>query len=401
MLEDKNVVVGVTGGIAAYKAVEIVSRLKKLGANVDIIMTESATEFVKPLTFQSISHNPVYKDMFGTPNNWDVEHIALAKKADLILVAPATANIIGKLANGIADDMLSTTLMATTAPVLLAPAMNKNMYQNSIVQANISYLQEHHYDIIEADAGYLACGTVGKGRLPAPEEIVKQVVVRCLTDFDLSGRKVLITAGGTQESLDPVRYFGNHSSGKMGYSLARVAQAKGADVSLVSAPTNLNKPAGVDLLEVKTAQEMYQQVLELQEEQDIIIMAAAVADYRPSESSCQKIKKGSAELNLQLEATTDILYQLGQQKRDDQLLVGFAAETEDLLENAQQKLTNKRADFIVANNVLAEDIGFNSDSNQVIIISQQKKKKIAKADKLEIAIHIFDYILRKGFAREG
>ena len=393
MLEDKNIIVGVTGGIAAYKAVEIVSSLTKLGANVEVIMTEAATEFVQPITFQSISHNPVYYDMFGPPQSWDVEHISLAQKADLVLLAPATANMIGKVANGIADDMLSTTIMATTAPVLIAPAMNNKMYQNSIVQDNISYLRKKGYKFIETDAGYLACGTVGKGRLPEPQEIVKQAVVQLLSTAQLAGKKVLVTAGGTQEGIDPVRYIGNHSSGKMGYNLARVAQAKGAEVTLVSAPTNLTKPNGVDLINVETAQEMYQEVMGLQEEQDIIIMAAAVADYRPHKVRNEKMKKGSGELRLDLERTEDILYQLGQLCNSEQTLVGFAAETEDLLANAQQKLKKKKLDFIVANDVSASDVGFASDDNQVIIISDQEQKEIEKADKLKIAIEIFNYIL--------
>lgn len=400
MLEDKNIVVGVTGGIAAYKAVQIVSSLTKLGANVEVIMTESATEFVKPLTFQSISHNPVRQDMFTPPKNWDVEHISLAQKADLMLLAPATANMIGKLANGIADDMLSTTVMATTAPVLIAPAMNNKMYENPIVQDNISYLKKHNYKFIEADAGYLACGTVGKGRLPDPEEIVQQSIVEILSTEELTEKKVLVTAGGTQEDLDPVRYLGNYSTGKMGYNLARVAQVEGADVTLVSAPTNLNKPNGVDLVEIKSAEEMYQQVMELQEEQDIIIMAAAVADYRPVNREVQKIKKSSDELRLELERTTDILSQLGQVRDDEQVLVGFAAETEDLLANAQQKLKEKQADLIVANDVSASDIGFASDDNQVTLISEQGQKKIKKANKLKIAIQIFNEIMQLAADKE-
>ena len=394
MLEDKNIIVGVTGGIAAYKAVEIVSSLTKLGANVEVIMTESATEFVKPLTFQSISHNPVRQEMFAPPQNWDVEHISLAQKADLMLLAPATANILGKLANGIADDMLSTTIMATTAPVLIAPAMNDKMYENSIVQDNINYLKEHNYKFIEADAGYLACGTIGKGRLPAPEEIVQQSIVELLSTKQLADKKVLVTAGGTQEPLDPVRYLGNYSTGKMGYNLARVAQVGGADVTLVSAPTNLNKPNGVDLVKVETAEEMYQQVMELQAEQDIIIMAAAVADYKPKNKEVQKMKKNTGPLKLELDRTKDILFELGQVRKDEQILVGFAAETEDLLTNAQQKLKEKQADLIIANDVSSSDIGFASDNNQVTLISEHEQQEIEKADKLKIAIQIFNYIMK-------
>ena len=401
MLEDKNIIVGVTGGIAAYKAVEVVSRLTKLGANVEVIMTEAATEFVKPLTFQSISHNPVRQDMFSPPKNWDVEHISLAQKADLMMLVPATANIIGKLANGIADDMLSTTVMATTAPVLIAPAMNTKMYENQIVQDNIAYLKKYDYKFVEADAGYLACGTVGKGRLPAPKEIVKQAAVQLLYNENLTGKKVLVTAGGTKEELDPVRYLGNHSTGKMGYNLARVAQAKGADVTLISAPTNLNKPNGVKLINIKTAEEMYQQVMKLQEEQDIIIMAAAVADYRPKNKNQQKMKKSSGKFKLELERTTDILQQLGAAKSPEQLLVGFAAETQDLLNNARKKLDKKKLDLIVANDVSGSDIGFASDKNQVTVISKNEVKEIDKANKLKIAVAIFEQIMRLAVKKEG
>ena len=401
MLENKNVIVGVTGGIAAYKAVEVVSSLTKLGANVEVIMTEAATEFVRPLTFQSISHNPVRYKMFSSPENWDVEHISLAKKADLMLLAPATANIIGKIANGIADDMLSTTVMATTAPVLIAPAMNTKMYENQIVQDNMNYLREHNYKFLEADAGYLACGTVGKGRLVEPQEIVKQAIVQLVSSADLTGKRVLITAGGTQEELDPVRYLGNHSSGKMGYNLARVAQASGANVTLISAPTNLNKPNGVNLIEVKTAQEMYQQVTTYQAEQDIIIMAAAVADYRPKNKRQQKLKKGSQNLIVELERTTDILQQLGINKNEQQLLVGFAAETEDVLSNAQEKLAKKQLDFIIANDISKSEVGFASDNNQVTIISENQEKEIEKADKLKIASDIFAYIMETDGKKEG
>ena len=386
MLEDKNVIIGITGGIAAYKAVEIVSSLTKLGANVEVIMTESAAEFVQPLTFQSISHNPVRQNMFGAPENWDVEHISLAQKADLVLIAPGTANIIGKLANGIADDMLSTTIMATTAPVLIAPAMNTKMYENPIVQDNINYLKEYGYKFIEADSGYLACGTVGKGRLPDPQEIVKQSVIYLLSSEDLTDKKILVTAGGTEEELDPVRYLGNHSTGKMGYHLARAAQVMGAEVTLVSAPTKLNKPPGLELVNVKTAQEMYEEVMELHNSQDVIIMAAAVADYRPKKKQKEKLKKEQGDLTLALERTTDILAQLGQETNEGQSLVGFAAETEDLLANAKKKLVQKRVDLIIA--------------NQVTLLSAGEEKKIEKAAKIKIAIQILDYLAENILTKE-
>lgn len=401
MLKDKNIIVGVTGGIAAYKAVEVVSSLTKLGANVEVIMTKSATEFVKPLTFQSISHNPVRQKMFSPPQNWDVEHISLAQKADLILLAPATANMIGKIANGIADDMLSTTVMATTAPVLIAPAMNTKMYENQIVQDNINYLKEHNYKFVEAEAGYLACGTIGKGRLAAPQEIVKQVTAQLLTTEKMLGKRVLITAGGTQEAVDPVRYLGNHSSGKMGYNLARIVQASGADVTLISAPTNLSPPNGVNVINVKTAEEMYSQVINYQDQQDIIIMAAAVADYRPKNKRQQKLKKETQDLKLELERTKDILQQLGVNKSDEQLLVGFAAETNHLLSNARKKLNKKQLDFIVANDISKSEVGFASDENQVTIVSEEEEQEIKKADKLKVASEIVAYIIKNAIEKEG
>ncbi|WP_408955974.1 bifunctional phosphopantothenoylcysteine decarboxylase/phosphopantothenate--cysteine ligase CoaBC [Natroniella sp. ANB-PHB2] len=392
MLKDKTIVIGVTGGIAAYKSLEVVSRLKKLGANVHVIMTEAATKFVQPLTFRSLSHNPVIVDMFAEPQSWDVEHISLAEKADIFLVAPATANLIGKVANGIADDMLSTTVMATKAKVVFSPAMNVNMYQNSIVQKNIIKLKEEGYRFIEPDKGYLACGTEGKGRLPEPEEVVASTVSYLLSPCDLIGKKVLITAGGTQEDLDPVRYLGNRSSGKMGYELARIAKARGANVTLISAPTHLNKPSGVKIIKVRTAEEMYQQVFRYQAEQDIIIMAAAVADYTPQSIAENKIKKSNG-LTLELERTTDILEKLGNEK-GEQLLVGFAAESNNLIENAQQKLKKKKIDFIVANDISARDTGFASDFNKVVIISTDDQIEVAKATKLEVADRIFSEIAK-------
>ncbi|GAB6100608.1 bifunctional phosphopantothenoylcysteine decarboxylase/phosphopantothenate--cysteine ligase CoaBC [Halanaerocella petrolearia] len=394
MLEDKTVIIGVTGGIAAYKAVEITSRFKKLGAEVHVIMTESATEFVKPLTFRSISHNPVVVSMFSEPKRWDVEHISLADKADLMLLAPATANIIGKIANGIADDMLSTTVMATQAEVVLAPAMNVNMYENPIVQDNLSYLKEQGYKMIEADKGYLACGYEGRGRFPKPEEIVKTSSAYLLNQGqdDLVDKKVLITAGGTKESLDPVRFIGNHSSGRMGYALARAAQARGAEVTLVSAPTNLTQPKGCKLIEVTTAREMYQQVISQQEEQDIIIMAAAVADYRPAQVAENKIKKDTGSLTLELERTKDILATLGEEKKKGQILVGFAAESDNLITNAQSKLKKKKTDLIVANDITATTTGFGASDNRVTIISQEEEAELPQADKLEIATKILDKV---------
>ncbi|WP_027340743.1 bifunctional phosphopantothenoylcysteine decarboxylase/phosphopantothenate--cysteine ligase CoaBC [Halonatronum saccharophilum] len=392
MLKGKKIVIGVTGGIAVYKAVDIVSRLKKLGAEVNVIMTKAATEFVTPLTFQSLSHNPVVVDMFGKAHYWDVEHISLADKADLMLIAPATANIIGKIANGIADDMLSTTIMATKAKVVLSPAMNVNMYNNPIFQENLSYLKEKGYKVIEADAGYLACGYEGRGRLPDPEEIVNNAVAYLLAqEEDLKGKRIMITAGGTREELDPVRYLGNNSSGKMGYSLARMAKARGADVTLVSASTELSPPKGVDIIIAQSASHMYKEVLENREGQDAIIMAAAVADYRPKRRLDSKLKKKEGPLSLELDRTEDILASLGKDKKD-QVLVGFAAESDNIIENAESKLKRKKADLIVANDISKDDTGFSSDSNQVVIISEDKEVEIPKSNKLVIADKILDQL---------
>ncbi len=388
MLENKNIVVGVTGGIASYKTLAIVSNLKKAGANVNVIMTKAATEFVQPLTFRSLSQNPVTVEMFSEPRNWDVEHISLADKADIFLIAPATANIIGKIANGIADDMLSTTIMATEAEVIIAPAMNVKMYQNSIVQENISLLKEHGYTIIEPDKGYLACGYEGQGRFPEPEEISEYAKAHLMVENTLEGKKVLVTAGGTKEALDPVRYLGNHSSGKMGYALARVAEAKGAEVTLISAPSNLNSPKGINKIDIETAQEMKEEVFKHRDKQDIIIMAAAVADYRPKDKSEDKIKKSDDNLYLELEATDDILAQLGAEKQSE-LLIGFAAESNNMLAYAREKLERKNLDLIVANNISKSDIGFAANKNKVTIIKQEEQVEVLKANKLKIAVDIF------------
>jgi len=392
-LKKKNILLGVTGGIAAYKSLEIVSRLKKAGAEVDVIMTEAATKFVQPLSFRSLSHNPVVIDMFSEPKQWDVKHIALAEKADLFLVAPATANIIGKITNGIADDMLSTTIMATTAPKVLAPAMNHNMYMNSVVQRNLNDLNELGYKIIEADSGYLACGVEGKGRLPDPEVIVNYIAeeLREEPKDDLVGKNILVTAGGTQEPLDPVRYLGNYSSGKMGYAIARQAVNRGANVTLISAPTNLKAPTEVKVVSVKTAKEMYEAVMEIQSEQDIIIKAAAVADYRPEIKAKNKLKKDGSDLQIKLKRNPDILAELGEVK-EDKVLVGFAAESEELVANAKEKLENKNLDLIIANDITAEDAGFGTDTNRVIMISKDEELKIPKTSKDKVAQKLLDKV---------
>jgi len=394
MLRGKNIVVGVAGGIAVYKVVDIVSRLKKQGANVYVIMTQAAANFVTPLTFREISGHPVVVDMWAETTNWNVEHIALATAADLFLMAPATANIIGKIANGIADDMLSTTVMATNAPVILAPAMNTNMYLNPIVQQNITKLTQLGYHFIEPGCGALACGTEGVGRLPEPEVIVGKVIKMLNGKDDFVGKKVLITAGGTQEAIDPVRYIGNRSSGKMGYALARVAASRGAEVVLVSGPTHLLPPLGVVVNYVESASQMRDAVLANFSNSNIIIKAAAVADYRPQTMCVDKIKKSSATLNLVLEKTPDILFELGQLKKQ-QILVGFAAETQELLVNAQDKLIRKNLDMIVANDITVPGAGFNVDTNIVKLLYRDgHMEELPMMSKEQLAGIILDKIRR-------
>lgn len=374
MLENRKIVLGVSGGIAVYKVCDVVSRLKKLGAHVNVIMTKNATEFVSPLTFQSLSHEPVTVDMFQEVVKWDIEHIALAKKADLFLLAPATANLIGKLANGIADDMLTTTVMATKAPVLIAPAMNTNMYENPIVQGNIKKLEEYGYRFIEPAYGRLACGDLGQGKLADVEEIVNKVQEYFQGNI-LKDKRVLITAGPTREALDPVRYLTNHSSGKMGFAIAKEAVKQGAEVTLIAGPVNLSPPIGLSHYQpVTTGQQMFDVVKEHLDAQDIIIKTAAVADYRPDYVP-DKIKKKDGDLTLTLKRNPDILAWIGLHKKPEQVLVGFAAETRDVMENAKKKLEKKSLDLIVANDVSQSGAGFKSDTNQVTMISKDGKKE--------------------------
>ena len=395
MLQGKKIVVGVAGGIAVYKVVDIVSRLKKQGANVYVVMTKAAANFVTPLTFREISGHPVVADMWNETPHWNVEHIALATSADLFLLAPATANIIGKIANGIADDMLSTTVMATTAPVVFAPAMNTNMYLNPIVQQNITKLMELGYIFIEPESGLMACGTEGIGRLPMPEVIVANVINVLTSKKDLAGKKILVTAGGTQEAIDPVRYIGNRSSGKMGYALAKMAAARGAEVTLISGPTHLAPPAGVVVRYIQSAAEMRDEVLVHYAASDIVIKAAAVADYRPQTMANNKIKKNSATLELILEKTSDILFELGQLKKH-QLLVGFAAETQELIAHAQGKLAKKNLDMIVANDITVPGAGFNVDTNIVKLLHRDGRiQELPKMSKEQLAGIILDEIIKK------
>ncbi|MBB6715147.1 bifunctional phosphopantothenoylcysteine decarboxylase/phosphopantothenate--cysteine ligase CoaBC [Clostridium gasigenes] len=398
MKSKKCVVIGVSGGIAVYKALDIISALKKQDVDVRVIMTKSATEFVTPLSFQSLSQNMVATDMFAEPKAFEIQHISLAQKADLMLIAPATANIIGKVVNGIADDMLSTTIMATKAKVIFAPAMNTNMYENVIVQSNIEKLISYGYEFITPGSGRLACGDVGVGKLADVNIIVNKVLEelnKATKKQDLKGKKVLVSAGPTIAQIDPVRFITNRSTGKMGYNLAQEAKDRGAEVVLVSGPTSLENPKGVKVINVNTNDEMKDAILEHFHNSDIVIKAAAVADYKPKEYSTQKIKKGDEDLNLVLTRDNDILKLLGD-KKTHQLLVGFAAESNNVIENAKKKLEKKNLDFIVANDITAKETGFGSDDNKVIIISSTgEKKELDKMSKKEVASNIFDTILEK------
>ena len=393
MLKDKTVVIGVSGGIAVYKTLDVVSRLRKLGVNVNVIMTKSATEFVTPLSFQSLSQNYVVCDMFEDPKTWDVEHISLAKRADVFLIAPATANVIGKIANGIADDMLTTTVMATKAKVLIAPAMNTNMYENPILQRNINTLKELGYNFVEPESGRLACGDTGKGKLASPETIVDEVVKLLSKGQDLKGKSIIVTAGPTVESIDPMRYITNRSTGKMGYSIAKEAIERGADVTLITGPTNLTPPQNLKkLVKIESAKDMYEAVLANLDENDVVIKSAAVEDYKPKNYSNKKIKKSDDDLVIELDRNKDIAQEIGKIK-NNKILVGFAAETNDLIENASLKIKKKNLDFIVANDLTKEGAGFGVDTNIVKIIDKEGNiTEYPKMKKEEVANIILDKI---------
>ena len=389
----KNVVIGVSGGIAVYKALDVISKLKKHDINVHVIMTKSAQEFVTPLSFQSLSQNMVVKDMFEEPKAFEIQHISLAKKADLIVVVPATANIIGKVAGGIADDMLSTTIMATRAKVIFAPAMNTNMYTNPIVQENISKLKSLGYEFISPASGRLACGDVGDGKLADTEVIVDAILSKLHEPKDLIGKKVLVTAGPTRANVDPVRFISNRSTGKMGYAIATEARDRGAEVVLISGPSNEKVPAGVKFISVETNEEMLEAALAEYETSDIVIKSAAVADYKPKVYSDKKIKKGPGDLVLELTRDNDILRILGENKKH-QILVGFAAESNDVLENAHKKLESKNLDYIVANNIREKDAGFGTDTNRVTIIKRDGKSiSLDNMSKRLVGYELFNMIL--------
>lgn len=391
MLTGRHVVMGVTGGIAAYKACEVVSRLKKLGADVDVIMTENAARLVAPLTFETLSARPVSVDTFARTASWDVRHISLAQKADLMLVAPATANLMAKLACGIADDMLTTTLLATKAPIVLAPAMNTGMWTAEATQQNLRTLLARGVRTVGPDSGCLACGDSGAGRMSEPEAIVEAVCGLLCHRRDMEGLRVLVTAGPTVERIDPVRYLTNDSSGKMGYALAEAARDRGARVTLLSGPVHIAPPQGVETVPVISTQSLYDAMLERCGEQDIIVQAAAPADYRVERPAAQKLKKRAGEpLVLTLVENPDIAKAVGERKRPGQVLVGFAAETQDLLANAKGKLAGKNLDLIVANDVTAEGAGFGTDTNLVTLITREGETALPLMSKREVAGRIWD-----------
>jgi phosphopantothenoylcysteine decarboxylase/phosphopantothenate--cysteine ligase len=393
------VALGVTGGISAYKAVEVMRGLQKLGVNVQVMMTKSATQMVTPLTFQAISGFPVISDMWAATDDPEIKHIQIAQSVDLLLVAPATANILAKFANGIADDFLSTVYISTTAPVLVAPAMNVEMWAHPATQENVRRLRERGVYFVDPEAGYLACKSVGPGRLAEPQQIVARAweILNLKSEFstsDLSTEQILITAGPTYEAIDPVRGITNRSSGKMGYAIAEVAHTRGAKVTLVSGPVSLMPPAGVETVRVKSAQDMYDAVMQHLPQASIVIMAAAVADYRPAHRASQKIKKNDDKLILELEKTPDILASVGRVK-ESRILIGFAAETENVEENARKKLSGKNADLIVANDVSANDAGFDVDTNRVSLISRHEKRDYPLLSKREVADKILDAAIEK------
>ena len=393
MLTGKTVLLGVTGSIAAYKTASLASALKKLNADVHVLMTQNAVNFINPITFETLTGNKCLVDTFDRNFEYSVEHVSLAKKADVVMVAPASANVIGKIAHGIADDMLTTTVMACRCRKIIAPTMNTNMFENPIVQDNMKILEKYGYEVISPAVGYLACGDTGAGKMPEPELLLEYILQEIACEKDMKGLKVLVTAGPTQEAVDPVRYITNHSTGKMGYAIAKVCARRGADVTLVSGPTALERPWFVNTVDVKSAKEMYEAVTGHAAEQDIIIKAAAVADYRPKTVSSEKMKKKDGELTLELERTDDILAYLGQNKRPGQFLCGFAMETEDLIENARQKLKRKHVDMIVANSLRVEGAGFGGDTNVVTMITEDEEISLGKMSKEETASQIIDKIL--------
>ena len=383
---------GVTGSIAAYKIANLASMLVKLNADVHVIMTQNATHFITPMTFETLTNNKCIVDTFDRNFNFDVKHVSLAKKGDLFMVAPCTANVIGKVASGICDDMLSTTIMATKAPVLFAPAMNTGMWENPILQDNLQKLKHYGYHIIEPVVGRLACGDTGSGKMPSEETLLEHILLHLAKEKDLSGKRILVTAGPTQEAIDPVRYITNHSSGKMGYAIAKMAVLRGAQVTLVSGPVSIQPFAGIQVVPVVSAKDMFEAVTTRSAEHDIIIMCSAVADYTPAHYSDQKVKKQDGDLSIALTRTNDILAWLGEHKKNGQILVGFSMETEHLIENSRKKLTKKHADLICANSIATNQTGFAVDTNKVTLITQAGIVELPLCSKEETANLILDHI---------
>ena len=392
MLEGKTVLLGVTGSIAAYKIAYLASALKKQQADVHVLMTRNATNFINPITFESLTGNKCLVDTFDRNFQFQVEHVSIAKKADVVMIAPASANVIGKLAHGIADDMLTTTIVACRCKKFISPAMNTNMFENPIVQDNLKTLEHYGYEVIDPAVGYLACGDTGAGKMPEPETLLNYILRECACEKDMKGLKVLVTAGPTQEAIDPVRYITNHSSGKMGYAIAKMAMLRGADVTLVSGRTALAPPPFVKVVPVVTARDMYEAVTSVGQEQDIIIKAAAVADYRPASVSDEKIKKKDDDMSIALERTDDILKYLGEHKPDGQFLCGFSMETENMIGNSRVKLTRKNLDMVAANNVKMAGAGFQGDTNVLTLITQDEDVSLQLMSKEDAALKILDKI---------
>ena len=397
MLKDKNILLGVTGGIAAYKIANLASMLKKQGANVKVIMTENACQFITPMTFETLTAQKVYTDTFDRNFEFKVDHIELGKWADVFLIAPATANVIGKLANGIADDMLTTTALAMRCPILVSPAMNTAMFENKVVKHNIMKLRTYGMDIIMPASGHLACGDTGAGKMPEPEMLLEYIKRGVYKKKDLVGKKVCVSAGPTREAIDPVRYISNNSTGKMGVEIAKMAAYRGAKVSLIVGPSNVFVPDFINRIDIKSAEDMYEEIMKISDSQDIIIKAAAVADYTPANYSDEKIKKKDGDLSIELSRTKDILKELGERKENNpkkQFICGFSMETENMEENSKNKLAKKNADMIVANNVKVDGAGFGTDTNVVTIFTKDNEIRLDKLSKLEVAEKIFDEIVR-------
>lgn len=394
MLKGKTIVLGVTGSIAAYKIANLTSMLTKLHADVHVLMTKNATNFINPITFETLTNHKCLVDTFDRNFNYNIEHVALGDKADVVLVAPASANIIAKMAHGIADDMLSTTLLACKCKKIVAPAMNTNMYENPVTQGNIETLKNFGMEVIEPDTGLLACKAVGKGKMPSEETLLQYILQEVQYEHDMAGKKVLVTAGATREAIDPVRYITNHSTGKMGYALATVAARRGAEVLLVSGQTNLPAPLGVTRVDIESAADLFEEVSKHSAQQDIIIKAAAVADYTPVTVSDEKIKKQDGDSSIALTRTTDVLKWLGEHKTEGQFICGFSMETENMLENSRKKLEKKNADMIVANNLRVEGAGFGTDTNVVTMITPSQCVELPQMSKEEVAGKILDTILK-------